>query len=94
MASHTAEELREAARVLGAAARELGLDPARMGRASRRLRCAWTAWIEHEDLELDVPAFARGAPAAVRSAGARSAAAPRASAPFDGERDIIIHRAA
>ena len=35
MASHSPEELRDAARVLGECARELGLDPARMGPAAR-----------------------------------------------------------
>ncbi len=91
MASHTPEELRDAARVLGAAAGELGLDRARMG---SRVADAPLRVDEHEDLELDVPAFAQGAPVAVRSADAHSPTAAPASAPFDGERDIVIHRAA
>lgn len=91
MASHTPEELRGAARALGASAGELGLDLARMGSpvADAPLRVD-----EHEDLELDVPAFAQGAPAAMRPAEARSPEARQVSAPFDGERDIVIHRAA
>ena len=42
MASHTPAELRQAARVLGEAARKLGLDPAAMGRA-HELRIARAA---------------------------------------------------
>jgi 8-amino-7-oxononanoate synthase len=91
MASHTPEELRGAARVLGAVAGELGLDRARMG---SRVADAPLRVDAHEDHELDVPAFARSAPVAVRSADAPSPAAAPASAPFDGERDIVIHRAA
>ncbi len=91
MASHTPEELRDAARVLGASAGELGLDPARIGSgvADAPLRVD-----EHEDFELDVPAFAQGAPAAVRPAEARSPEARQVSPPFDGEREIVVHRAA
>ncbi len=91
MASHTPEELRDAARVLGEAARELDLDPARMGSHAGQ---APPREDEREDPELDVPAFARAAPAAVRSVEAPSLEAPPVSAPFDGERDIVIHRAA
>jgi hypothetical protein len=91
MASHTAEELRNAARVIADAARELGLDLAGMGSCAteppRRVD-------ERENLELDVPAFVRAAPVAVRSAEAPSQEAPPVNAPFDGERDIVIHRAA
>ena len=48
MATHTAEELRDAARVLGAAARELGLDLARSaarrgGSGARARSRSWTA---------------------------------------------------
>ncbi len=82
MASHTADELRDAARAIGDAARELGLDLAGMGpRAAEPSR--------REDPELDVPAFARAA-----LTTASSVRAATANGPFDGERDIVVHRAA
>ena len=82
MASHTADELRDAARAIGDAARELGLDLAGMGpRAAEPSR--------REDPELDAPAFARAA-----LTTAPSVRAPTANGPFDGERDVVVHRAA
>ncbi|HEY2282871.1 MAG TPA: 8-amino-7-oxononanoate synthase [Solirubrobacteraceae bacterium] len=87
MASHTAEELREAAHAIGAAARELGLDltvtASRGARASERT-------IEADELKRQVPTLAP-------VAGSRTSAHGQASpikAPFDGERDIVVHRAA
>ncbi len=87
MASHTADELRDAARVIGAAARELGLDLAVS--ASRAARASGRA-IEVEELERQVftPTPFAGSP------NAPSARTSPTSAPFDGERDVVIHRAA
>lgn len=86
MASHTAEELREAAGVIGAAARELGLDLAATGsrtaRASGRER-------ETDELERQVSALTP-----VTTAGAPREPIASGGAPFDGERDVFIHRAA
>ncbi|HEY2537659.1 MAG TPA: 8-amino-7-oxononanoate synthase [Solirubrobacteraceae bacterium] len=90
MASHTADELREAAQIIGAAARELGLDlqltASRAARASGRT-------VEADTLErqVSVPALA-GAQSTLLIArpGRRSSS----QAPFDGERDIVVHRAA
>jgi 8-amino-7-oxononanoate synthase len=81
MASHTPAELRRAARVLGEVARKLGLDPAAMG-ASAQARGA------HER----EPLAERGQdsePPAPPGAGS-----PRATAPFDVERDGSLVRAA
>jgi len=85
MASHTAEELRDAAGAIGEAARELGLDL--MGRESP------AAEPQHltggrEDMRGQSPVFAPAAVTTVPSAPIRVA-----STPFDGERDVI-HRAA
>ncbi len=86
MASHTAEELREAARVIGAAACELGLDLAanfsRTARASERER-------ESDELERQVSALTP-----VATPGASREPIASGGAPFDGERDVFIHRAA
>jgi 8-amino-7-oxononanoate synthase len=85
MATHTADELRDAARVLADAARELELDPATMGsRAADTPRMD-----ERDDLERQMPAFAQAA-----LTTAPSMRAFTANGPFDGERDIVIHRAA
>jgi 8-amino-7-oxononanoate synthase len=86
MASHTAEELRDAARVIGAAARELGLDLTVA--ASRAARVSGRA-IDTDALERRVSALA---PAA-SPASPREPVSP-SGAPFDGERDLVIHRAA
>jgi 8-amino-7-oxononanoate synthase len=90
MASHTAEELRGAARALGDAAHKLGLDLTAMGSSvaehSQRVD-------EREDLGRYVPTFAQ-APAAISTVHTHSPQAPSANVPFDGERDIVVHRAA
>jgi 8-amino-7-oxononanoate synthase len=87
MASHTPEELREAARVIGAAARELGLDLAVT--ASRAAR-ALGRTIEADELERQVstpaPAFASPISRPPKNTSP-------ARTPFDGERDVV-HRAA
>jgi len=86
MASHTTEELKMAARVLGEAARAIGLDPAAMG---TRVVADRTAVDEDEPEESYLPV----------AAGERRANAPfdvegRAGAPFDVERETAIARAA
>jgi 8-amino-7-oxononanoate synthase len=86
MASHTAEELRMAARTLGEAARVIGLDPAAMGSA---LVADRTSVDERETEEPYLP---------VRT-GERRANAPfdvegRMTAPFDVEREGSVARAA
>jgi 8-amino-7-oxononanoate synthase len=86
MASHTPDELRDAARIICDAARELGLDPAAMGPGAA---ISSRGEDERENLERQAPVFAQARVGTVPS-GHR----PRASAPFDGERDIVIHRAA
>jgi glycine C-acetyltransferase/8-amino-7-oxononanoate synthase len=86
MASHTAEELREAARVIGAAARELGLDLATT--ASRTARASGRA-TEIDELERQVSALT---PVATHVAPREPISS--SGAPFDGERDMFIHRAA
>jgi 8-amino-7-oxononanoate synthase len=87
MASHTAEELREAVRAIGAAARELGLDLQMT--ASRAARVSGRS-IDAEELGRQVSTLG--------PAGAPSIAPPEHAsplqAPFDGEREIVIHRAA
>jgi glycine C-acetyltransferase/8-amino-7-oxononanoate synthase len=87
MASHTAEELRGAARIIGEAARELGIDLAATGspaaESSRHMRVLG-------DLERQVSTLAPGGASASASPGQ----APLSTAPFDGERDIVVHRAA
>jgi glycine C-acetyltransferase/8-amino-7-oxononanoate synthase len=87
MASHTPQELREAASIIGAASRELGLDLTTS--ASRAARASGRA-SEADELERQV-----STPAPV---GASPISPPRRAspleAPFDGERDIVVHRAA
>jgi len=87
MASHTADELRDAARVIGDAAHKLGLDLARAG--GRALESS-----RHTDVpgDLERQAFAL-APAAA-SALIPPGQAPQLKVSFDGERDIVVHRAA
>ena len=86
MASHTTEELKMAARVLGEAARAIGLDPAAMG---TRVVADRTA-VDEDEREESYPPVA---------AGERRANAPfdiegRAGAPFDVERETAVARAA
>jgi 8-amino-7-oxononanoate synthase len=87
MASHTAEELRDAARVIGTAARELGLDltmtASRAARAAGRTSTA-------EELERQGSTLTP----VLASPRSASAHASPTRAPFDGERDIVVHRAA
>jgi glycine C-acetyltransferase/8-amino-7-oxononanoate synthase len=87
MASHTAEELRDAARAIAAAARELRLDLA--ATASRATRVAGRA-DEGDVLERQVSTLAPAGARSISPAGRT----PPVKAPFDGERDIVIHRAA
>ena len=87
MASHTAEELRMAARALGEAARGIGLDPAAIG--PPRVGAERTAVDEHQRDEPYLPV----------AAGEHRANAPfgvegRAGAPFDVERETAVARAA
>ena len=90
MASHTADELREAARAIGATARELDIDVAAAG-----LRDPESVGEEGVlgDLERQVSTLAPAGSSAYASIepGRDS---PRLKGPFDGERDIVIHRAA
>jgi 8-amino-7-oxononanoate synthase len=86
MASHTAEELRDAAGAIGAAARELGLDLT--GRVSEAAELRWPT-SRRGDTERRPPAFARSIAPMTASASTRAT-----SAPFDGERDFVVHRAA
>jgi 8-amino-7-oxononanoate synthase len=88
MASHTAEELREAARVIAAAARKLGLDLATT--ASRVARASSGAVATDEpkrQVSTLTPVLASP------SAPHRKSTSPL-GAPFDGERDVVVHRAA
>jgi glycine C-acetyltransferase/8-amino-7-oxononanoate synthase len=88
MASHTAEELREAAHVIGAAARELGLDLKMSARQATRT--------SGRPLEADTPQrwpVATLAPTVASSFSPSGHNSP-AKAPFDGERDLVVHRAA
>jgi 8-amino-7-oxononanoate synthase len=91
MASHTADELREAARAISAAARELNLDLART--EPRGLESVPDEGVLG-DLERQVPV----APAASDSLASASTEpgrdSPPLKVPFDGERDVVIHRAA
>jgi 8-amino-7-oxononanoate synthase len=73
MATHTADELREAARALAEAARAVGLDLTRTPSPAR-------------EPALGIPATA--------SADFTSARGSQLAAPFDGERDVVVHRAA
>jgi 8-amino-7-oxononanoate synthase len=83
MASHTPQELRDAASIIGASARELGLDlttsVSTSGRAS-----------EAGELERQV---STPAPAVASPISPPRQASPL-EAPFDGERDLVVHRAA
>jgi glycine C-acetyltransferase/8-amino-7-oxononanoate synthase len=91
MASHTAEELRGAARVIGGAARELGLDLlATDSRGARRE--SRSSAEELRRLEQGAPS----SPALVRTRAriGSTQRSPAISAPFDGEREIVVHRAA
>ncbi len=88
MAGHTSEELRDAARVIAEAARALGIDLAMAGSHAVATSLPETE-TEREDLERRVPAFAQAA-----SPTGPAVRAPTAHVPFDGERDIVIHRAA
>jgi 8-amino-7-oxononanoate synthase len=108
MASHTPSELRRAASVLGAAARELGLDPAAMTPAlpERELALAeQEAEREREaEVEIDLERLGARAQASVggsiapfdleRDGGEPVLAKTAASAPFDLEREISSARAA
>jgi len=77
MASHSAAELREAARVLGASARELGLEPGAMGPLyEERVPAA-----EEDDSRW------REQPAPFDFDGMRAAGAESTNAPFDFERE-------
>jgi 8-amino-7-oxononanoate synthase len=87
MASHTAEELRDAARAIAHAARELGLDLA--ATAARAARVSGPAE-EGEELERQVSTLAPAGAWSISPAGHT----PPVKTPFDGERDIVIHRAA
>jgi glycine C-acetyltransferase/8-amino-7-oxononanoate synthase len=87
MASHTPQELRDAASIIGAAARELGLDLTT--RASRTARASGRA-IEADELERQVSTLAPAGARSISPAGHT----PPAKTPFDGERDIVVHRAA
>jgi len=87
MASHTADELRNAAQVIGDAARELGLDLAAMGpRAAESSR--------HTDVPGNLERQVSALTPAAASATIPPGQAPPLKVPFDGERDIVIHRAA
>jgi Aminotransferase class I and II len=108
MASHTPSELRRAASVLGAAARELGLDPEAMTPAlpERELALAeHDAALEREtELEIDLARLGARAQASVggpiapfdleRDGGEPAVAMAAASAPFDLERETSSARAA
>jgi glycine C-acetyltransferase/8-amino-7-oxononanoate synthase len=106
MASHTASDMRMAARVLAGAARELGLDPAAVGPpVIQRDRAGAEAETEeatiatmdvegYTDVPFDIERSA-GAPHAPIPASEPAPAVARSSAaPFDGERDASIARAA
>jgi aspartate aminotransferase-like enzyme len=86
MASHTAEELRDAAGAIGEAARELGLDLAKRGSPAAELQQPMSG---REDTERRPPAFARSIAPMTPSSATNAT-----SAPFDGERDVLVHRAA
>jgi 8-amino-7-oxononanoate synthase len=96
MASHTASELRLAARALAMAAREVGLEPHRMGRP--KLRRPFP--VEREEHATLTGETLSSADPDVGEAGHRHAA-PSAdeaghvrAAPFDGEREASVARAA
>jgi 8-amino-7-oxononanoate synthase len=86
MASHTAEELKLAARVLGEAARAIGLDPATMGpRVSADPMSADERDTEEPYLPVAAGEHRGGAPFDLEIAG---------DAPFDMERESSVARAA
>jgi 8-amino-7-oxononanoate synthase len=87
MASHTADELRHAARVIGDGARELDLDLSALGpfAAVEPLARVDGHASADDSQKLDVPAFATGTVIA---------RPPVPNAPFDGERDTVVPRAA
>ena len=87
MASHTSEELREAAHVIGAAARELGLD--------LRMSAPQATRTSGRTVETDAPRqpVATLTPTVTSSRSPSRHASP-IKAPFDGERDVVVHRAA
>ncbi len=82
MASHTAEELRAAARSLGAGARELGLDPTRLGQPPRPQPREPQRPVESREPET----IALEDPSAGRT--------PTPAAPFDLERESAVAHAA
>ncbi len=90
MASHTAEELRGAAQVIGEAARELGLDLAAMGSGAAEESESFRQTGVLGELERQVSTLAPAGASATIPLGQ----APPLQVPFDGERDIVIHRAA
>jgi len=96
MAGHTAEELRDAAHVIGAAARTLGLDLTTT--ASGVARTAGRSTVATGGLERQVstltPVLASRRRAPRESTSSPRPTSPPLGAPFDGERDIVVHRAA
>jgi hypothetical protein len=76
MASHTAEDLRMAARALGEAARGIGLDPAAMG---PRVLAQRTVVDEHEPEEPYLPMAARERQARAPFDVERESSIPRAA---------------
>jgi glycine C-acetyltransferase/8-amino-7-oxononanoate synthase len=87
MASHTPQELRDAASIIGAAARELGLDLTT--RATRTARASGRT-IEADKLERQISTLAPTVASPISS----PRQSPPMQTPFDGERDIVVHRAA
>jgi 8-amino-7-oxononanoate synthase len=87
MASHTPEELREAAHVIGGAARELGLDLRRC--APQATRTSGRTF-EEDAPRRPIATLASTAASSLSPSGQHSSA----KAPFDGERDLVVHRAA
>jgi 8-amino-7-oxononanoate synthase len=83
MASHTPMELRQAARTLGEAARDVGLDPAAMGSQARARSGMRTGSPPRRPEEEDAEEHAR-----------ELRREPAMDAPFDIEREIRIRRAA
>ncbi|HYM45422.1 MAG TPA: 8-amino-7-oxononanoate synthase [Solirubrobacteraceae bacterium] len=100
MASHTADELRSAARALGEAAREVGLDLPAMGRlatAGLREDDDDVVLVDRRSASTHVEHASLAASSARSPIGRRPASAEpsRASAPFDLEREIpAVPRAA
>ncbi|MFI4993703.1 MAG: 8-amino-7-oxononanoate synthase, partial [Solirubrobacterales bacterium] len=103
MASHTATDMRMAAEVLAAAARQLGLDPAQMGTPLHEPEPVEEAVRapERETYEaMPVASSAPPAPFDIEQPRRRGPSAPAetgsddASAPFDGERESAVAHAA